>query len=92
VVILIINQNGIAIFKRKRQTPVAINADRAVTTQTAFERVSVPTGTVHVFGPRGGIQRRQLPSQAWCVCGLYPRARAGSEEALNAFVSETADH
>ena len=71
VLILIVHQDGIAVFKCKSQTPVAVDANRPVTRKAAFERVPVPARTVHVFG---GIQRRPVPRQARSVCGLDPSA------------------
>jgi len=74
VVILVVHQDGIAVFKCKSQTPVAVDADRPVAGKAALEGVPVPVRTVHVFGPRGGIQRRQLPSQVRGMSRLDPRA------------------
>jgi hypothetical protein len=67
-------QDGGVAFKREGQAPVAIDADRPVSGQTALERGPVPAVTIHVFGPRGCILRRQLLSQARSVCGLDPKA------------------
>ena len=60
--------------------------------EAALEGMPVPPGTVHVFGPFGRVQRRQLPSQARGMSGLDPGTRAGLEEALNALVPEASDH
>ena len=60
--------------------------------EAALEGMPVLPGTVHVFGPCGRVQRRQLPSQARGMSRLDPGTRAGLEEALNAFVSEASDH
>jgi hypothetical protein len=55
VVILIVRQDGIAVFKRKSQTPVAVDADRSVTGKATLEGMPVPSRTVHVFRPCGGV-------------------------------------
>ncbi len=60
--------------------------------EAALEGMPVLPGTVHVFGPCGRVQRRQLPSQARGMSGLDPGARAGLEEALNALVPEASNH
>ena len=66
--------------------------DRPVAEEAAREGMPVPPGTVHVFGPCGCVQRRQLPSQARGMSGLDPATRAGLEEALNALVPEASNH
>ena len=60
--------------------------------EAALEGMPVLPGTVHVFGPCGRVQRRQLQSQARGMSGLDPGARAGLEEALNALVPEASNH
>ena len=60
--------------------------------KAALEGMAVPPGAVHVFGPCGRVQRRQLPSQARGMSGLDPGTRAGLEEALNALVPEASNH
>ena len=60
--------------------------------EAALEGMPVPPGTVHVFGPCGRVQRRQLPSQARGMSGLDLGTRAGLEEALNALVPEASNH
>lgn len=73
MVILIVDQDGVAVFERKGQAPVTVYADRPVTSKTAMKGVPVPAGTIHVFGPCGRVQCRQLPGQARRVRGLDPR-------------------
>jgi len=92
VVILIVNQNGIAVLERKGQAPVAIHAYGPVPGKTAFERVPVPARTVHVFRARGRVKRRQLPGQTGSVRSLYPGPRARAEKALDSLVLERPDH
>ena len=92
LVILVVHQDGFAAFKRKSQTPVAVDADRPVARKAALEGMPAPPRTVHVFGPCGRVQRRQLPSQARGMSRFNPGTRAGLEEAFNAFVPEASDH
>jgi hypothetical protein len=39
VVILVVDHDGIAVFKRKSESPVAVDADRRVTGTALFEGV-----------------------------------------------------
>ncbi len=60
--------------------------------EAALEGMPVSPGAVHVFGPCGRVQRRQLPSQARGMSRLDPGTRARLEEALNALVPEALNH
>jgi hypothetical protein len=46
VVILVVHQGGVSVFKSKGQTPVAIDTDRPVARKAALEGVPVPTWSV----------------------------------------------
>lgn len=48
VVIPMVDQDGIAVFKRKGQPPIAVDADRPVPRTTALEGVPFPAGAIHI--------------------------------------------
>ena len=54
--------------------------------------MKLPSGDIHVFGPRGGIQNRKLLVQFLGMTGLNPGLRAGQEEFLDSRMPEAADH
>jgi hypothetical protein len=51
-----------------------------------------PSGDVHVFGPRGGIQNRKLLVQLLGMIGLNPGLRTGQEEFLDSLMPKAANH
>ena len=51
VVVLVVHQDGIAVFKRKSQTPIAVDADGPMTRLVALEGMPVPARSFHVFRP-----------------------------------------
>jgi len=61
VIVLIVNQDRVAIFKSKCETPVAANAYRPMPGQIAAERMQSPSRDVHMvitsldpIAPAGG--------------------------------------
>lgn len=63
VVVLVVQQVDIAVFKPKRKTPVAANPDRKAPFQFAFKWVQSESRDVHVANGLRRVQSSQLESQ-----------------------------
>jgi hypothetical protein len=57
-----------------------------------FEGMQIPTGNVHIRRRFRAIQKRELRPKPGGTCRLNAGFTAGSEEALDALVSERLDH
>jgi hypothetical protein len=81
VVILIINHVNIAVFELKSHASIAIDPDRPTLCSSAFERVQMKAGNVHIFNRLRSMKRRELNRQTpriieHCNSTLTPRAVA----------------
>lgn len=49
MIVLIVNQHRIVVFKYEGQSPVTVDPYRPVTIQAPSQRMKSPTGNVHLF-------------------------------------------
>lgn len=92
MVVLIINQHGVAMLKGKGQPPIAADGYRPLVFQPPLEQVQLPAGRIHVLGLARHVQTRQLESKARDVLCLYVGRTSGLKEGFDALVPEAADH
>ena len=92
VVILIVDQNGIAIFKCEGQAPVAIDPYRPMPAQVAEQRMEFPARYVHILGRLRFVQSTQLQAKAIGMSWLDAPRGSRKKEFLDAFVAERFDH
>jgi len=92
VVVLIVDQYGVAVFKHECQPPIATDTDAPVVFELPFEGMQIPAGNAHIRRRFRAIQKRELPPEPGGMCCLNAGFTAGSEEALDALVSERLDH
>lgn len=72
VVVLVVDEVGVAGVKPKSHAPIAADPDRPVTRQRTFEWMQVPARRLQSATPN---QRRALPPRnAWAVAGSNPKA------------------
>src|SRR5690606_36263697 len=63
VIIQVIDQFGILVFKTENQSPVAVDSDREKTFQVATQLVQAPAGRIQITGIFCVIQCRQHDAQ-----------------------------
>ena len=94
MVVLIVDQYGIAVFEYECQPPIATDTDTdaPMVLKLPFEGMQIPTGNVHIRRRSCATQKSELPTEPGGMCRLNAGFTAGSEEALDAFVPERLDH
>ena len=92
MVVLIVDQYGVAVFKHECQPPIATDTDAPVVFELPFEAMQIPAGNVHIRRRFCAIQKSELPCEPGGMCRLNAGFTARSEEALDALVSERLDH
>ena len=92
MVVLIVDQYGVAVFKHECQPPISTDTDAPVILELPFEGMQIPTGNVHIRRRFCAIQKSELPREPGGMCRLNAGFTARSEEALVALVSERLDH
>ena len=92
MVVLIVEQYGVAVLEHECQPPIATDTDAPVVFELPFEGMQIPTGNVHIRRRFCAIQKSELPRQPGGMCRLNAGFTACSEEALDALVSERLDH
>ena len=92
MVVVIVDQYGIAVLEHECQPPIATDTDAPVIFKLPFEGMQIPTWNVHIRRRFCGTQKGELPSEPGGMCRLNTGFTAGSEEALDALVSERLDH
>ena len=60
MIVLVINQDGILSFKRKSETPIAIDRYCPMISKFSCQPVKLPPGSIHVVWAGGGIKTGQL--------------------------------
>lgn len=73
VVILIVREDRILVFKLESHTPVTADADCPVIFERAGHGVKAPTWSIHVLGAPGVVEGKQLKAQFLCVLRLNSR-------------------
>ena len=84
MIVLIVDQDSMFFFKRKRQTPVSADSDCMMVRQLSGQRMQFPTMHVHVFCGFGGVQSRQQPCDFSRMAGLYACLASCFKERLQA--------
>ena len=92
MVVLIVDQYGVAVFKHECQPSIATDTDAPVVFELPFEGMQIPAGNVHIRRRFCAIQKSELPREPGGMCRLNAGFTARSEEALDALVSERLDH
>ena len=92
MVVVIVDQYGIAVLEHECQPPITTDTDAPVIFKLPFEGMPIPTWNVHIRRRFCGTQKGELPSEPGGMCRLNTGFTAGSEEALDALVSERLDH
>ena len=60
--------------------------------EAGSQRMKLPSGNIHLFGPRGGIQNGKLLVQLSGMTGLNSGLRAGQKKLLDPLMPEAAYH
>ena len=92
MIVLIVDQYGVAVFEHECQPPIATDTDAPVVLKLPFEGMQIPTWNVHIRRRFCAIQKSELPPEPGGTSGLNASLAAGSEEALDALVPERLDH
>lgn len=92
MIVLIIQDKGVAVSKLEGHSPVAIHRNRPSTAHIPLKRVESKPWDVHVLDGVCRIQGGQLHPQPFGMIGLDARSNAGFEKLSQAFVSERLDH
>ena len=92
MIVLIVDQYGIAVLEHECQPLIATDTDAPVVLKLAFEGMQIPTGNVHIRRRFCATQKGELPSEPGGMSRLNAGLAAGSGEALDALVSERLDH
>jgi len=92
VVIPIIDENGILVFKTECHTPVSTYFYGPVASQFALHLVKIPPRDAHAAGTGGAIQSCQLIFESDCVRWMDASFRAVQVEPFESYVPERLDH
>ena len=92
VVVLVVDEVGVAGVNPKSHAPIAADPDRPMTRQCTFEWMQVPARHVHIGRHLRLIQLGQLPAQSRGVRRLNASLAAGVKKHPKALVSERLDH
>src|ERR1700690_1978935 len=89
VIILIVNQDSVFTFERKRQTPIPADAYGPAVLQRTFQRMEPPTRRIHIGRSFRVIEGKKLNPQPIRVFGLNSSLRARSKKMFDATMPET---
>ncbi len=92
MVVAIIDQDYVFVFKRKRKPPVSIHCDCPMTFKIMVQRMQSPSGRIHVGRGLRPVQRKELQPEATGVLWLNACLASGKKEPLNSLVPERPDH
>src|SRR5580658_1958271 len=92
VVVLVVHQDCVFTFERKRQSPISVHLDRPVSRQIALRRMPVPTRNIHFDCALCCVQQLQLKLESRGMLRLNPCLRFGLEEPLNPIMLEAPYH
>ena len=92
MVIPIIDENGILVFKTECHTPVSTYFYGPVASQFALHLVKIPPRDAHAAGTGGAIQSCQLIFESDCVRWMDASFRAVQVEPFESYVPERLDH
>ena len=92
MIILIINDIGVAVLKTESQPPVAGNFDRPMPLEVAFELMESGTGEIHIFHCVSKIQQIKYISQPCGVLRLNALADALMEKGFKSLMAKTLYH
>jgi hypothetical protein len=92
VVIPIIDENGILVFKTECHTPVSAYFYGPMASQFTLQRVKVPPRDAHAAGTGGAIQSCQLIFESDCVRWMDASFRAVQVEPFESCVPERLEH
>jgi hypothetical protein len=92
VIVLIVHEDRVLVFKSEGHPPVAVHLDRPMTCEITFQRMELPAWQTHCLGRISIIQNAQLLRKLLRVRWLYPGFRTGFEEFLEPAVLERLNH
>ena len=92
MVVLIVDQYGIAFFEHECQPPTATDTDAPVVLKLPFEGMQIPTWYVHIRRRFRAIQKSDSSPEPGGMSCLNASLAAGSEEALDALAPKRLDH
>lgn len=93
VVVQVVDELYVSVIQEsERDPPVAVDSNRPIPFQLAFQFVQPEAGYIHVSRDGRYIEQRQYPLQLGAVCRLDPLGGAGGVKVLEPFVLETHDH
>jgi len=88
VIVLVINQHGVAILKTEREPPIFINPYSPLPLERASQGMQPPTRRIHVIRALGSIQGPELQPKPGGMLGLNTRFTSFEEVGLDTLVTE----
>lgn len=92
MIIFVIDNLCVAIFKTKGNTPIGLYGYRPSLFSFALQFMKGQSWNAHVVNGSGLIELGEDEPQPSCVFCLYPRQASSKEEFLQSFMGETQYH
>ena len=92
MIVKVINDIGIAVFKAKNQPPVCTDFNTPKSVKIMFQRMQIHSTTAHVLYFLGRVQQEQQRGQFLAVFGLNAAGVVFEEEAFESLVGEALNH
>jgi hypothetical protein len=92
MVVLIVHEDRVLAFKRKREPPITANTYGPMTLKAAVKRVQLVARSIHISRTACRIQRSEQISESSCLRRLNSCLRSGFGKPPQSFVPITPNH